>query len=56
MEGNEPKTRGRKKKPETAKKKPHQVYATDSEWSEIIRKAAQAGKEVSPYIIEKALK
>ncbi|UFH52503.1 hypothetical protein [Spirosoma sp. KNUC1025] len=52
----QPKRRGRTKKSDAAKKKAHQVYATDLEWQTIIAKATAAGKEISPYIIEKALR
>ncbi|MBD2703677.1 hypothetical protein IC229_23735 [Spirosoma sp. BT702] len=51
----ETKRRGRHKKPDASKKKAHQVYATDSEWQQIVSRAGEAGKEISPYIIEKAL-
>jgi hypothetical protein len=55
MEQTEPKKRGRNKKPDTAKKKAHQIYTTDAEWSTLNDRAKAAGMDVSPYIVEKAL-
>lgn len=46
---------GRKKKPDSSKKKSHQVYATDAEWKTIVDLAQKVGSDVSPFIIQKAL-
>lgn len=47
---------GRKKKPQELKKKAHQVYATDDQWSAIEDMAQSRGLDVSPFIINTILK
>lgn len=46
---------GRTQKADDDKKKAHPVYATDDEWKTIVNSAKAAGKQASPYIIDKAL-
>ena len=46
---------GRKKKPDSQKKKMRPVYATDAEWDTIKQLAANANEEVSPFVIKKTL-
>lgn len=51
----EPTKKGRKRKPDGLKKKARQVYATDDEWAQIEKRAQADGKEVSPFVVDKAL-